>query len=85
MRRRRPAHRALMAALGGGLLGTALLAVPAGGAAQAAITLPPLALPTTSVVATIPVRDGVTINATVARPVAGTWPAMIIPGTFAGD
>jgi predicted acyl esterase len=84
MRRRRPAHRALMAALAGGLLGTALLAVPAGGAAQDAVTLPPLALPTTSE-ATIPVRDGVTINATVARPVAGTWPAVIIPGTFAGD
>lgn len=86
MRRRRPFRRSVVAVLAASLLGGGgLSVVPGGGAAQAAITLPRIDLPTTTTTQPITMRDGVTLNASISAPVLGTWPIVIIPGTFAGD
>jgi predicted acyl esterase len=83
--RRRPAHRSVLAVMAASLLTAGLMAVPGQAAAQAAISLPRFDVPTTSTTQLIKVRDGVVLNATITKPILGTWPVVIVPGTFAGD
>ncbi len=72
------------------VIASALVALAGGLAALPAQASPvpadvALSLPTVSQDVTLTMRDGVTLAGVVTKPPVGTWPLVVVPGTFAGD